>query len=100
MGSGLISRMMMLAVAVFTRTRPSGSRTSDWRKATVSPSIVVPVMLWTTIMLLDSALSERVLPHPASAAMAAAAARTLRVEVILFMVRSLLLLDDPGREED
>src|SRR4030042_193249 len=30
----------------------------------------------------------------------AAPARTLRVGAIFFMVRSLLLLDDPGRDED
>src|SRR5512139_2698530 len=56
-------------------------------------------MLWMMIMLLDWASREMEL-QPARATTAAARARTLRVGVILFMVRSLLLLDDPGRKED
>jgi hypothetical protein len=65
----------------------------------VSPVVVVPVMLMMTIMLLDSVSLEIVL-QPINARTAAATASVLRVTDSLFMARSLLLLDDPGSDEN
>src|SRR5665647_853315 len=51
------------------------------------------------MMLLDLVAFDMLL-QPASTRKAAATARTLRVGVIFFMARFLLLLDDPGCDED